>query len=122
MKTEEEFNKKWEPIYKERINHEEPSPETRERLKALEINQENIMDYLKENKEEHKELFGLVRGMDTKLDDALKSKADKSEVIELSEKVEDLKTWKIKIIAYGSVLLFLVTFFKDIIINFLKNI
>ena len=122
--NEEEFDKKWTPIYKGHVNHlhDEPSPETRERLKALEVTQNNIMDYLKENKEEHKELFNIVEDIDKKLDNALVGKADKSEVAILKETVDGLKEWKVKIAVIGSVLLFILTFFKDAILSLIKHL
>ena len=120
--TESDFDKKWNSKYMEKVSteHLSPSPETRERLAKLETNHCNIMDYLKENKEEHKELFTIVKDINIKLDNALKEKADKSEVADLSNKVKELDTWKIKVIAIGSVVVFIVTFFKDLIINWIK--
>jgi len=102
--------------------HTTPAPETIARLSTLEEKSRTIMDYLKENKEEHKELFNIVEDINKKLDDALAKKADKSEVEELNKTVEDLKTWKIKILAVGSVILFVVTFLKDSILSFIRNL
>lgn len=84
--TNEEFDKKWNKIYKDRVNqdHNEPSPETRERLSVLETNVSNFMDILKQsiqdNKEAHESLVDMVKGIENKLDSALEKKADKVEV------------------------------------------
>jgi len=102
--------------------HTTPAPETIARLSTLEEKSRTIMDYLKENKEEHKELFNIVEDINKKLDNALATKADKSQVEELNKTVEDLKTWKIKILAVGSVILFVVTFLKDSILSFIRNL
>lgn len=124
MNNEEaQFDKKWDKRYMEHVasSHSTPSPETKVKLAILETNNKNIMDILKQsiqdNKEAHESLVESIKSIETKLDNALISKADKKEVDEMKESIKDLDTWKIKIIAYGSALLFLVTFFKDIIIN-----
>lgn len=84
--TNEEFDKKWNPIYKEKINlaHDSPSPETRERLTALEINQQNIMEKLiefqEDNKEQHNKIVDSLNKLEQKLDSAIEKKADKTEV------------------------------------------
>jgi len=67
------------------------------------------------------EIKEIVKGLDSKLDNVIECKADKSEVATLTVAVKDLESWKIKTIAIGSALLFIVTFFKDIIINFFKS-
>lgn len=57
-----------------------------------------------------------------KIDTVLNTKADKKEVDTLSKTVEDLKMWKIKLVAIGSLILFVVTFLKDPILELIKNI
>lgn len=72
--TEEEFDKKYNKIYKKKTNslHSEPSPETRERLSVLENNHQTMMDKLTElkedNKEEHKALSVTIIEIKTLLD------------------------------------------------------
>lgn len=50
MTEEEEFDKKWNKIYFERVSetYGEPAPETRERLAKLETNHTNIMEKIEE--------------------------------------------------------------------------
>ena len=77
-KNEQELNDKWSihKIIQEAIktSHNEPSPETRERLKALEVSQQNFMQ---ENKEQHQMIMEAVSKLDSKLDKALETKAGK---------------------------------------------
>lgn len=97
IRTEKEFNEKWDPVYKQRIeaSHLTSAPETRERLAKLEVNQINVMEKLiefqKVNKEEHQDIIESldkfhnrtnesIKEVINKLDDALDKKADKSEV------------------------------------------
>lgn len=92
--TNEEFDKKWNPIYNKRVkdSHDMPSPETRERLVFLETNQKNLMDKLEENqilnekshehilqsmKEFHDSTNYAIEQITKKLDVALEKKADK---------------------------------------------
>ncbi len=102
--------------------HTTPAPETIARLSTLEEKSRTIMDYLKENKDEHKELFTLVENINKKLDNALVGKADKSEVAILKETVDGLKEWKVKIAVIGSALLFILTFFKDAILSLIQHL
>lgn len=115
--TEKEFDNKWNSRYKERVSsdHYTPSPETRERLATLETNQTFMVQEITEIKQ-------LVKGLDNKLDTVIACKADKSEVEKLSDSVRDLEGWKIKIIAIGSVVIFILTFLKDPIIEFIKQL
>ena len=93
-KQETEFDKKWNSRYKEHVSrsHELPSPETRERLVALEVNQTNIMEKLEANqienekahdrimqslKEFHDTTNYAIGEISNKLDKALEKKADK---------------------------------------------
>lgn len=115
--TDEEFNKKWNihKIVQEamKTSHSEPAPETRERLAILDTNQKFMVQEITEIKK-------LVEGLDTKLNTVIENKADKKEVDELYKTVEDLKSWKIKLVAIGSVILFVMTFLKDPIITTIK--
>jgi hypothetical protein len=78
---EKQFDKKWDSRYKERVenSHTSPSPETRERLKALEITQANIMEKLEElqqsSKESHNALLEAIQKLEAKVDNALEKKA-----------------------------------------------
>ena len=61
-------DERWEQ-YKHTMTEEhlKPSPETRERLKALEVNNKNIMDEIREIKDLIKELkFDLKQALNTK--------------------------------------------------------
>lgn len=95
--TEKEFDKKWNPVYKERIknSHNESAPETKLKLQALEIHQQTIMDKLLENQvtneKAHDNLMNSITEFHTtttlaiekitlKLDSALEKKADKAVV------------------------------------------
>jgi len=85
--TDKDFNKKWNTrkIIEETIrtfpSHLQPTPETKERLLILEINQENLMNELKqlniENKDQHKGIMDIVIRLEEKLDKALEKKANK---------------------------------------------
>ena len=83
--NEQTLNKKWDihKVVTEAIQsaHIEPSPETRERLTSLEVNQQNFMDKLQEfqndNKEAHNAIMTVVSKLDEKLDKALEKKANK---------------------------------------------
>lgn len=94
IKRTKELNDKYEHIYNEKYagknSHNEPSPETRERLKALEILQQTFMDKLEQsiqdNKEahseiikeaeiKHKSLLEMMLKIEEKLDTALEKKA-----------------------------------------------
>jgi hypothetical protein len=66
--------------------HSNPSPETRERLKALEVNQTNLMQEIQEIKQ-------MIEKLGLKLDCALDKKADKW--------VQSLVTWFLYIVAAG---------------------
>ena len=85
IQSEQEFNNKWN-IHKTvqeavKSAHLEPSPETKERLVALEVNQKNIMDKLEEmnisNKEAHNGIVEMIVKIEDKLDKALEKKANK---------------------------------------------
>lgn len=71
MKEEEEFDKKWNKVYFERVNegHQEPSPETRERLAKLETNHTNLMEKIEE-------ILTRFDKFEDKLDKALDKKAN----------------------------------------------
>ena len=85
IKRTKELNDKYEHIYNEKYAgrnlHEEPSPETRERLKALEITQQLFMDKLEQsiqdNKEAHNSIVEMINKIEEKLDRAIEKKADK---------------------------------------------
>lgn len=66
--TNEEFDQKWSKIYKEHVKHNEPSPETREKLAVLFTNQTNIMEKLDE-------IVARFDKFEDKLDIALSKKA-----------------------------------------------
>ena len=87
-----------------------------EKLATLEANQINMEKKLDD--------FIDVRftKFEEKIDIVLNTKADKKEVDILSKTVEDLKMWKIKLVAIGSLILFVVTFLKDPILELIKNI
>ena len=57
-----------------RGEHFNPSPETRERLTALETNQNNFMQ---QNSKEHDEIKQMISEMKNDLKNALETKADK---------------------------------------------
>jgi hypothetical protein len=95
MKSVQEFNKKWDmhKTIQEAVSkaHIEPSPETRERLVALEVNNKNIMEQLEKNqidnekshasimqslKEFHDSTNLAIGQITDKLDKALEKKAD----------------------------------------------
>jgi hypothetical protein len=73
----EEKEKFYDYIYKQKYDgvnlHTQPAPETRERLKALEVSQQFMVDEISEIK-------SLVKGLDDKLNCALEKKADKADV------------------------------------------
>ena len=140
-KEEKKLNKKWDlhRTVQSAVNssHPQSAPETRERLATLETNQNNIMEKLIEfqevNKEQHKEITDNLNkfhevnrqafeDLTVKIDKVLAIKADKEEVKTLSVEVEDLKIWKIKLITYGSIILFMVTFLKEQIIHLISKI
>lgn len=86
------------------------------KIAKLEENQKNMENKLDE--------FIDVRftKFEDKIDTILTLKADKKEVDALTQTVEDLKMWKIKIVAVGSLILFVITFLKEPIINLIKLI
>lgn len=67
-----EMNEKWgmSQAIQEALKHQVPSPETRERIKALEINQQNVMQEIQEIKQ-------MIKDLGTKIDCALDKKADR---------------------------------------------
>lgn len=78
---EEFFDYIHDKKYQGKNLHNNPSPETRERLKALEISQKYMVDEISEIKL-------LVKGLDTKLDCALEKKADKDVVKRLQDNLQ----------------------------------
>lgn len=125
--NEKDLVKKWNnrKLIEETISsmgeHNNPSPETREQLAVLKTNYNYLMEKVDEIKEEnykqHEELKNAIVKIDEKLDTALTNKADKKEVEELQKSVKDLDGWKIRIVAIFSVIMFLITFFKDILLE-----
>lgn len=125
--NEKDLVKKWNnrKLIEETISsmgeHNNPSPETREQLAVLKTNYNNLMEKVDEIKEEnykqHEELKNAIVKIDEKLDTALTNKADKKEVEELQKSVKELDVWKIRIVAIFSVIMFLITFFKDILLE-----
>lgn len=92
--NEEEFNKKWEThkIVQEAVEkaHSNPAPETRERLARLEINNQNMMDLLQDNKEEHKEIKESIEDIKSivlELPEKMFEKADKRYASKPVEKI-----------------------------------
>ena len=81
---EDSLDKKWDMsrVIQNAIEsaHNTPAPETRERLKALEITQQNVMEKLeesiKDNKESHVLMMTAIDKLDKKLDQALEKKAN----------------------------------------------
>lgn len=69
----DEKHKIWKSGVEYQQQHSEPSPETRERLKALEVNQNNFMSELQEIKK-------MISELKFDLKDAIEKKADKEEV------------------------------------------
>ena len=138
VKRTKELNDKYEKIYNEKYAgknlHEQSAPETRERLAILETSQKLFME---ENRKEHEEIkismtdfhsamLESMKEMNIKLDKAIEEKADKDSVNILGEQVENLKTdaliWRTRFIVVGSVLLFLVTFFKEPLLELIKKL
>jgi uncharacterized coiled-coil DUF342 family protein len=125
--NEKDLVKKWNnrKLIEETISsmgeHNNPSPETREQLAVLKTNYNYLMEKVDEIKEEnykqHEELKNAIVKIDEKLDTALTNKADKKEVEELQKSVKELDVWKIRIVAIFSVIMFLITFFKDILLE-----
>jgi uncharacterized coiled-coil DUF342 family protein len=125
--NEKDLVKKWNnrKLIEETISsmgeHNNPSPETREQLAVLKTNYNYLMEKVDEIKEEnykqHEELKNAIVKIDEKLDTALTNKADKKEVEELQKSVKDLDRWKVRIVAIFSVIMFLITFFKDILLE-----
>jgi uncharacterized coiled-coil DUF342 family protein len=125
--NEKDLVKKWNnrKLIEETISsmgeHNNPSPETREQLAILKTNYNYLMEKVDEIKEEnykqHEELKNAIVKIDEKLDTALTNKADKKEVEELQKSVKDLDRWKVRIVAIFSVIMFLITFFKDILLE-----
>lgn len=125
--NEKDLVKKWNnrKLIEETISsmgeHNNPSPETREQLAILKTNYNYLMEKVDEIKEEnykqHEELKNAIVKIDEKLDTALTNKADKKEVEELQKSVKELDVWKIRIVAIFSVIMFLITFFKDILLE-----
>lgn len=115
--TEDDFDTKYNRLYKQVVEsgHQVPSPETREKLAILDTNQKYMVQEITEIKE-------IVKGLDNKLDTVIACKANKSEVDELAKTVKDLEGWKIKIIAIGSVIIFIVSFLKDKILSLINHI
>lgn len=119
--TENEYNKNWntKEIVEETMKHyhNEPSPETRERLSTLETTQEFMVKEISEIKE-------IVKEIKTTLTDVMECKASKDEVETLHKKVDQMEIdstiWKTRVLVIGSVLLFLITFFKETLLNFFK--
>ena len=87
-----------------------------------EENQKQHGAIIKSQLEFHKETRQTLENIMEKLDGALAEKADKKQVNDLMAEVEDLKSWKIKLIAIGSVVLFIITFLKTQIINFIGKL
>jgi len=91
-------------------NHISPSPETRERLKALEVNQNNFMTEIQEIKQ-------MIKDLGMKLDCALEKKADKEIVDGMKNDLELLKNWKWKMVGVGIVVVFFIYVLKDYILG-----
>lgn len=125
--TDEQLNEKWNnrKLIEETISsmgeHNNPSPETREQLAVLKTNYNYLMEKVDEIKEEnykqHEELKNAIVKIDEKLDSALVNKADKKEVEDMKKSIKELDIWKIRIVAIFSVIMFLITFFKDILLD-----
>lgn len=125
--NEEQLNEKWNnrKLIEETISsmgeHNNPSPETREQLAVLKTNYNYLMEKVDEIKEEnykqHEELKNAIVKIDEKLDSALVNKADKKEVEDMKKSIKELDIWKIRIVAIFSVIMFLITFFKDILLD-----
>ena len=112
--TEHEYQENWNTrkIIEETMKsfHSEPSPETRERLKALETQQKFMVDEISEIKQ-------LVKGLDTKLDNVIQNKADKEEVKTLWKKMDNLVVWKAYMMGIGAVILFILYLLKDYLMH-----
>lgn len=125
--NEKDLVKKWNnrKLIEETISsmgeHNNPSPETREQLAILKTNYNYLMEKVDEIKEEnykqHEELKDAIVKIDEKLDSALVNKADKKEVEDMKKSIKELDAWKIRIVAIFSVIMFLITFFKDILLD-----
>lgn len=125
--NEKDLVKKWNnrKLIEETISsmgeHNNPSPETREQLAILKTNYNYLMEKVDEIKEEnykqHEELKNAIVKIDEKLDSALVNKADKKEVEDMKKSIKELDAWKIRIVAIFSVIMFLITFFKDILLD-----
>jgi DNA-binding transcriptional regulator GbsR (MarR family) len=61
-------------------------------------------------KDEISEVKELVKELGSKFDDVMECKAEKSEVEAMSKQIKNLSDWQNRIIAVGSLLLFLLTF------------
>lgn len=96
------------------------SSDTKKSIAVLEVNYKNIMDRLEEfqqqNKEAHNAITSSVSAMERKLDLAIDKKAEKSIVEKMSIEIEDLKSWKWKMIGISIVIVFLIYLLKDIIL------
>jgi chromosome segregation ATPase len=86
MKKEMTIEEKYEDWKKKKTYHEQPSPETRERLVKLETNQFNLM-------EEIQDIKAMIKELGVKLDCALDKKADKW--------VQTAMTWFMYAVALG---------------------
>ena len=81
--TEADLNDKWNihDVVQEAVRtaHTEPSPETRERLMAVEVNQKNIVDNINELKkttaDQHKETLSAIEALSCRVEKALDTKA-----------------------------------------------
>lgn len=129
MTSEQELNEKWNnrKLIEETIKsfHTEPAPETRERLKALEVElksntinfMEKLSEFSKDNKEAHDALFKAISKLEEKLDKAIEKKADKDLVEKMQSDLESLKDWKWKMVGVGIVVVFIIYLAKDIILS-----
>jgi hypothetical protein len=94
------------------------------RIAIIETNNKKMSEDLKElkleNITEHKEIKILVKELTTEIRATLKEKADKTEVDGMKQDLLDLKTWMWKAIGVVATILFIVSFFKEEIINSFK--
>jgi hypothetical protein len=136
MSEEEKLNEKWSihDVVQQAIksSHSEPSPETRERLATLETNQKNFMDKLDGYQEVNEKAHGAImeslqefhkttnaslEKLDIKLDNAINTKAEKTDLARVESKADSLLIWKAGIVGMGIVVLFIIYTLKDYLLG-----
>lgn len=119
--TEHEYKENWNTrkIIDETLKsfHNEPSPKTLSELTDLKVVQGKLTKTQEFMTQEISEIKDLVKGLDLKLDNAIKDKADKSEVDDIKKEMKNFSNWKAYIMGMAVIVVFLLYALKDYLLG-----